>query len=153
MQWQWWLGENPTHLASLTQQVTWLSLTDMLSILVVFLWNNQKSFPLPRDCSQVRRIMTGCVLSATLRQMSSLFVSQSSHPRHLKTSKRRSVPECSFDWLRNNMALIFDAIYAALYCFFCLFVFGGFLDWHVGSGIYSVFLNLQITFYIMDYYY
>lgn len=42
-------------------------------------------------CSQVRRIMTGCVLSAIHRQTCSLYVSLSSHPHHLKTSKRRSV--------------------------------------------------------------
>lgn len=42
-------------------------------------------------CLQVRRITTGCVLSAIHRQMCSLYVSPSSHLHHLKTSKRRSV--------------------------------------------------------------
>lgn len=42
-------------------------------------------------CSQVRRIMTGCVLSAIHRQTCSLYVSLLSPPHLLKTSKRRSV--------------------------------------------------------------
>lgn len=44
-------------------------------------------------CFQDRKIMIDCVLSVIHRQTCSSYVSLSSRPRHLKTSKRRSVWE------------------------------------------------------------
>lgn len=53
-------------------------------------------------CSQVRRIMTGCVLSVTHRQMCSLYVSLLSRPRRMKMSKRRSVLKSLFHCFGNR---------------------------------------------------
>lgn len=58
-------------------------------------------------CSQVRKIMTGCVLSVTHRQMCSLYVSLLSHPRRMKMSKRRSVLKSLFTVLGTEMLTIF----------------------------------------------
>ena len=67
-------------------------------------------------CSQVRRIMTGCVHSAIHRQTYSLYVSPLSHPHHLKTSKRRSEFRSFLHWLSIVKQIIFLPVWLITLC-------------------------------------